>query len=87
MLSLPGAFRRSSGGSIRDSRQVSGRSLSIQIVLHRPHGDLGTRMQVELGEDMIDVIGCRLLGDRKRGRDLTITEAAGDKYRHLSFPR
>src|SRR3990172_7948598 len=78
-LWLPG---RTGIGRLTDGRTDS----CVILVLRKPDGDLGSRADAELVQDVFDVGLHRALGDTQRGGDFAVGGAACDQARDIHLP-
>lgn len=75
--------------SLNASKAWSGQTcllLPVPVVADDPGGDLGTRGEVEFGENALHVVLRGALGDVYGRRDLPVGELFRDEGRDLTFP-
>jgi hypothetical protein len=59
--------------------------LRSPVLCHRPAGDLGSRGEAELGQDVAYMTLHRALGDEQPGADLLVAQAFGHEPRDIGF--
>lgn len=58
-----------------------------RVLLNGPHRHLSARAKVELGHDVLNVIGGSLLRDCQRSGDLTVRPTLRDQSDYFQLPR